>query len=327
MSKKIGITILKAAVTVSIIAFIIHRLGWRHIVSAIAKADMVWLFAALGLFILSGVLGVQQWRILLANKGIQLTYRRAFVLYYVGMFFNNFMFGMVAGDAVKVALIRSNSGNIKGGFAATFLDRFAGLWAMMGFAIFGSIILLNRGMINESRLATAFIALIVAFVGFTIICAFIVSQRLQRLSFRLLDMLPIPAKERIRGIIKEVILEVHDRHLLVPVALLSTLIQLMRIVVHILCAAALGLLTMANFQYFFIFVPFMAVLMLIPLPFGIKESIGGSLFILAGFSPDSPEQPLVMEFLASLIGIAASLIGGVFFVTRKLKTTGDLPVK
>lgn len=323
MPKKIAFTFLKIAITVTIIAFIIHRLGWQHIVGTVAQANVWWLAAALGLFVFSGLLGVQQWRILLANKGISLAYGRAFVLYYVGMFFNNFMFGMVAGDAVKVALIKSNSGNIKSGFAATFLDRFAGLWAMMGFAIFGSIILFNRGMINNSKLGTAFFALIVAFVGFSMICAFIISTRVQKISFRIFDKLPLPAKERLRSILEEVILEVHDRHLLLPVAVLSTLIQLMRIGVHILCAASLGLLTMANFQYFFIFVPFLAVLMLVPLPFGIKESIGGSLFILAGFSPQSPEQPLVMEFLASLIGIAASLIGGVFFVTRKLKTSGD----
>ncbi len=312
-------TIIKIAVTVLVIGYIIRKLGWSRIAETVAKADFGWLGAALVVFLISGALGVVQWRILLKNKGVSLPYGRAFVLYFVGMFFNNFMFGMVAGDAVKVALIRENKGSVLSGFAATFLDRFAGLWSMMGFAMLGGAVLLWRGFLYEQRISTALIALLGAFFVFSVTVAFLISQRLQRFTFRLIEFLPIPGKSRIMAIIREVILETHDRHILLPIVCISAVVQFMRISVHILCAAALGLLTAANYQYFFIFVPVLAVMMLLPLPFGVKESFGGTLFLLAGFSPDSPAEPLVMEFLASLIGIVASLLGGVLFITSKLK--------
>ena len=104
----------------------------------------------------------------------------------------------------------------------------------------------------------------------------------------------------------------HDLHILVEVGTLSAVIQLLRIGVHLLCAHALGLLSPGNFHYFFIFVPLIAMLMTLPLPFGVREAAGGTLFALAGF----PEgAAYVMGFLASLVGIAASFFGGLFYIT------------
>jgi hypothetical protein len=165
------------------------------------------------------------------------------------------------------------------------------------------------------------LALLTTFLLFCGVLLFVVSHPIQRLCFRIIDVVPLPSKERIIRLLQEIIIEAHDRHIVLPIAALSLLIQLMRVGVHVVCAASLGLLSIANFQYFFVFVPILAMLMVVPLPFGIKEGVGGSLFVLAGFSPDMPEAPIVMEFLASLVGIAASLLGGVLFVAGKLKRT------
>jgi uncharacterized protein (TIRG00374 family) len=312
-------TLAKLAITAAVIAFIVWRLGWERIVDAFSQADYRWVAAGLGLFIFSGILGTIQWLVLLKNKHIDMRFGRAFSLYFIGMFFNNFLFGTIAGDAVKVALIKSSRASLKAGFAATFLDRFAGLMAMAVLAMGGSAVLLKRGLLGDGRIVTAVLALSATFALFCGVLLFVVSQRIQKLSFKIVDNMPLPAKEKIRSILGEIVLEVHDRHIIAPVAVLSLLIQLLRIGVHIFCAASLGLLSAANFQYFFIFVPVLAMLMVVPLPFGVKEGVGGSLFLLAGFSPETPQAPIVMEFLASLVGIAASLLGGLIFITQKLR--------
>jgi glycosyltransferase 2 family protein len=316
--RKRTLTLLKLLITALVVWFIIHRLGWRNIIDAVVRADRFWLVVAAAIFLISGIIGAAQWRLLLHNRKVNLPFRRVFLLYYIGMFFNNFMLGMVAGDAVKVALIRSRREDARAGLAATFLDRFAGLWAMLGFAMAGSAVLLMQGMLDESRLLTAVLGLGAAFLGFGLVCAFLVSRRVQKLSFQVLHALPIPAKASIEAMARGVALEVDDRHILAPVAGTAALIQFLRILVHVCCAQAMGLLTMGNFQYFFIFVPFLAILMLIPLPFGVKEGVGGTLFLLAGFSPEAPEEPVIMEFLASLTGIGVSMLGGLFFITNKL---------
>ncbi len=317
--KKIGIIILKIFITVIIISFVVNRLGWENIVKTLSLADYRWFIIGLCVFFLSSVLGVFQWMILLKNKGITLSFKKLFVFYFIGISLNNLMFGILAGDAVKIALIKYSNKSGRAGFAATFLDRFAGLWIMMFYAVLGSIILLIRGFFNKGNLITAFIALITAFIIFCLICSFIISRRIQRLSFYILDLFPLPKKRQIKEMLREITLEVHNRHILFPIVCISLVIQLLRISVHMLCAASLGLLKVVNFQYFFIFIPVMAIIMLIPLPFGVKEISVGTLFQFAGLTEDA----IVMEFLVTFIGIITTIFGGFLFITNKI-TISDL---
>jgi uncharacterized protein (TIRG00374 family) len=315
---RVLLTLLQWSVPIAICAVIVRNLGWSKIVAAIAQADHRWLILALALFVVSIVIGTVQWQLLLFNKGIRMSFFKAFRIYCVGMFFNNFILG-IAGDAMRVAYIKSEAGQGKAGLAATFLDRFLGLWAMIGFALGGSIALLKAGALSDHNLLTASVAFLATFVLFAGICAFIISGRTQRLVMRILDAMPLPKKRQIKEVLQQIAMEAHNRHVLIPIALLSILVQFMRVTVHIACGASLGLLTTHNIQYFFVFVPIIAIIMLAPMPFGIKEGLEGSLFYLAGFSPLAPQAPIVMGFLASIVGIAASLMGGVFFIFMRIR--------
>jgi uncharacterized protein (TIRG00374 family) len=314
-ARKLAVNAAKVVTTALIIAVLVRKLGWGTIVSTVGGASPLWLAVGLVVFLISGGLGVVQWQLLLNNRGLALSGARAFKLYFVGMFFNNFIMGGIVGDAVKVASIRSRDGSGKAGFAATFLDRFAGLWAMCGFAVAGSLILLQRGMISHGRVETAVVALFAAFALFAGIMLFLTMKPLQRLFFSITDRFAVAQRFRVKEILSEMLIEAQDVKLLAAVAALSAMTQFLRIGVHILTAASLGLLTEANFQYFFIFVPIIAMMMTIPLPFGVREAAGGALFALAGFPK---EAAFVMGFLASLIGIAASMLGGVFFITERM---------
>jgi uncharacterized protein (TIRG00374 family) len=312
--RKIASAALKITVTVAVIACILWKLGWHDILVTLQQANVAWLVCALVLFFISGWLGVVQWQIILKNRGVSMPFMRVFSLYFIGMFFNNFALGIITGDAVKVAYIKIGDGKGKAGFAATFLDRFAGLWAMLGYAIFGSVLLIKQKAIESRSMTLSIVALFVTFLLFGGALAFLMSKKLQAFAFRILDRLPFPQKEALRRILDETIIETHDTHILLPVGVLSTVVQFMRIGVHILCAGSLGLLSGANIHYFFIFVPILAMLMVVPLPFGIRESVGGTLFAFAGFQV---KAAIVMGFLATIIGSAASLIGGILFIINK----------
>jgi len=313
----------KLLATALIIAFLIHRLGWSVIVDTVSGANLWWLAAGFVIFLVSGWTGVVQWRVILENRGVSLPFWRVFKLYFVGMFFNNFIAGGIVGDAVKVASIRSQDGKGMAGLAATVLDRFAGLWALCGFAVAGSLILLNRGMLTHGRITTAVVALFAAFALFAGIMLFLMVKPLQTFFFsitdKITDRFAFCRKLRIKEVVSEMLIEAQDFKLLLAVFALAALTQFLRLGAHIFTAAALGLVTAENFQYFFIFVPIIAMIMIVPLPFGVREAAGGALFALAGFQR---EAAFVMGFLASLIGIAASMLGGVFFVTGKIYKPG-----
>jgi uncharacterized protein (TIRG00374 family) len=315
---RVAMTIAKWVVPIVVCVLIVRSLGWTKIVDAVRQADPLWLAVSLLIFLASIVIGSFQWQLLLLNKGVRIPPLRAFKLYCIALFFNNFFLG-VAGDAVRIAYIKADLGRGKGGLAATFLDRFLGLWSMIAFALVGSLVLLFKGALTNRSMITASLAFLVTFLLFGLICAFIISSRAQAFVLRIFDTVPLPKKQQIREILQQIAMEAHNRHILIPVALLSMLVQFLRITVHIACGASLGLLTNDNMQYFFVFVPIIAIIMLVPMPFGIKESLEGTLFFFAGFSPQAPEAPIIMGFLASLVGIAASLLGGIFFIFMRVR--------
>ncbi len=313
--RRIGWPAFKILITAGVLAFIVWKLGLRQILGTISQANPWWLVAALVLFFASGWLGVWQWQIILRNRGVALPFSRVFSLYFIGMFFNNFALGIIAGDAVKVAYIKIGEGQGKAGFAATFLDRFAGLWVMLGYAIFGSILLIKQKALESGNMTLAIVGLFVTFACFGGALAFLLSKRLQAVAYTLIERIPHQKKDMLRRILDETIIESHDVHILLPVGVLSTVVQFMRIGVHVLCAGSLGMLSASNIHYFFIFVPILAMMMVVPLPFGVRESVGGTLFAFAGFNVNAA---IVMGFLATLVGSAASLAGGVLFVMDKL---------
>jgi hypothetical protein len=105
--------------------------------------------------------------------------------------------------------------------------------------------------------------------------------------------------------------------MLLKIFALSFLIQGLRISTHIFCAAAIGIFTFNTIHYYFVIIPITAILMMVPLPFGVIPTIAGAIFFAAGFSADTAT---VMEFLAAIAGIIGSLAGAVFlFIDRKTK--------
>jgi len=310
--KQIVFTVLKVSVSLAVVWYVVAKLGYQQIVDSLAAATVVHVLIAAGLFVVSGILGALQWKMLLATRNVQLPVWPAIKFTFIGMFFNNFFLGMVAGDAVKITVLKSHGYAPSGGISATFLDRFAGLLAMMGFAVAGSFMLLRKGLEQSSDITSAVIALFVAAGVFVGIFLLIVSRRLQRFTERVLATLRLGFAVRI---LRALSIEFSHRRVLLPVGIISTFIQLLRICVHIFCGISLGIVSAANMQYFFIFVPLLAIIMLAPLPFGIKELGGANLFILAGFS----QQAIVMEFLAAFVGIVSSGIGALFFITNRRK--------
>jgi uncharacterized membrane protein YbhN (UPF0104 family) len=314
--RRIVTLVVKAAVTIAVLLYIVSRLGWEQILQSIATADMRWFGVAVALFALSGVLGAVQWRLLLGKRAVHLSLPRAVVLYFMGMFFNNFILGSAAADAVKIAYVKMRSGNGRAGFAATFLERFVGLLALLLFALVGSGFLLWQGLVTSRVLAAALVVLVVLFVFFVLILLVLCVEPLQRVVLGLLDKLPIPRKELVRGVLAETFIDARQGWVVVQLTGLAMVVQFLRVLVHVASGLALGLVSGANVVYFFVFVPILAIFMVIPMPFGIREGVGGALFTLVGFASEA----LVMGFLATIAGIVASSVGGVFFIVTNART-------
>jgi uncharacterized protein (TIRG00374 family) len=309
------IQILKISVTILVFYYVIKKNGLESIVTTFKQTNLIYAFYGLVCCVVSIFLGALQWQLLMHRKDVKISYRETFELYYIGMFFNNI--GTLAGDTVKVAYIKARHSHGKLGFAATFLDRFAGLLALTVFAGAACLYMVTHGELhtqNELRLATAVMGLI-CMMG--VMLLFLMMRRLRRLVTTLIEKLPIPKKQVLNDVVAATGLTYHQYPFVIGIGFLSLLIQALRIGTHIFSAAALGILTAHNFVYFFIFIPIIALFMIIPLPLGIRESIGATLFSLTGIPA---QKAFLMQLMATFIGLIGSLWGGVeFLINRPMK--------
>ncbi|MCL1946324.1 MAG: flippase-like domain-containing protein [Chitinivibrionia bacterium] len=314
-AKKVITFILKLAVTCLVFWWIDRSFGFPKIFQTLIKANFFWFAVAIFAHVISIFIGAWQWGIILKNRGLHLSKFEIIKLYFMGMFFNNFVLGTIAGDSFKVAVLRKEKKKTKPGFAATFLDRFAGLAVLSVFAVIGAIIINTINFANSKDLLITmfimfFFALILILVFFLIF-----SKRVQIFFSNLLLKFPnFDIAKKIEGIVSSIYIDrrnVADSKMLAQIFALSFLIQGLRISTHIFCAAAIGIFAFGTIHYFFVIIPITAILMMIPLPFGVIPTIAGAIFFAAGFNAS---DATIMEFLAAIAGIIGSLAGAVFFL-------------
>ncbi len=313
-------TLAKLSVTAALLWWIISR----YDMGPILEADLTLLLLAVGIFVLSNLVGALQWKLLLHGQNISFPYGRAVKLYFIGLFFNNFLPGALGGDVVKIYSISRVEKRGREGLAATFVDRFAGFFLLALFALGGSGWLLATGAAAVKQDIVNYIFLV--FGVFILATAVLFSRRVSSLIYdvilgRYKTFAPM-AKFRESHEYFHAYRKQHS--LAFKVFLLSLAIQLMRIAVHFFCALSIGF--EIGFIYFLIFVPLIALVAIVPVSFGgvgVRESIGPPLFTsVASIAAIAGAADLaaVTQLLATLVGILVGLIGGAVFVATRQTT-------
>ena len=96
---------------------------------------------------------------------------------------------------------------------------------------------------------------------------------------------------------------------------LSAAIQILRISTHYFLAKSIGV--DLSIMYFFLIIPIVALASSLPISFGglgVRENVSVYIFALFGIAR---EAAFSFEFLAYIVGIAASIPGGIIFILRK----------
>jgi len=91
----------RAAITLSILAYLVYKVDWRSLGSQVLRADPGWLLIACLLFGVVFFLAAMRWWLLLRVQDIVLPLSTITALTLIGQFFNTFMLGSVGGDVVK----------------------------------------------------------------------------------------------------------------------------------------------------------------------------------------------------------------------------------
>jgi uncharacterized protein (TIRG00374 family) len=302
-----------------LLLYLLLRGGTWEKAALLVKARFLAAPALIGLvaFAASNVLGAVQWNILLRAQGIDIGIARANSLYFVGLFFSNFLPANIGGDLVKIVDVYRSSGKGAGAVAATMMDRAIGLATLAAMSCVAGFILLPR--IGPRPVLLLVPAFLLFFVG---LCLMLLSRRVGALLLRLVERVPFPGvRSKAVSILAAVIQFRTRRGSLVAAFLVSIPVQGVRILVHYWAALALGI--QAPVAAFFLFIPMVAVFIALPISIngiGVREWFTVLFFSLVGIGR---EDAFSISFLAFLIGVAVSLIGGVLFPARTFQAVEE----
>ena len=305
-------TALKLLITCGLIIYLVHNTDLMALGTVFA--DLVpWLLAlAVGCFVISNILGALQWYLLLQVQDLEISFKQALIFYLVGVFFNNVLLGNIGGDALRIYDIKRLTGKSSGGVAATFMDRFIGLFSTC------SLALAAYPMISGAAGAWVVSVLIPVWLGLVVFLAMGLSRRLggslESLGGR---FLPTRLNDLAHHLRSSIMAYRHRGGLLVGIWAISLAVQFARILVYFCAGLAVGM--HPGLLYFVCFQPVTAIIAALPISIGglgVRENTLVELFHNLGIAT---EVSTAMSLLGYTAGIIASLLGGIAFVIRRVE--------
>jgi glycosyltransferase 2 family protein len=197
--KKTLLTIVQLLVTGALLYWVFHDQKVREAMAvAIRDADYRWIGAAILMYVLVEFAAIVRWQILLKVQGINLSNARIVALFFIGMFYNQFLPGGTGGDIVKTYLLWKETPTKKpGALLAVLFDRLVGLIALI--LITGVLIFLRYHWLTSTPATSPYVWLVLVVFGASVlfvVTSFIVS------GFNLFHKLPhrFPGREKMQEI-------------------------------------------------------------------------------------------------------------------------------
>lgn len=259
---------LRAALGVALLGFLAHRFGASAVFSVLSRERPGYFILAIAIYAAGQVLSAWRWRLLAAVVAIHGRLSEFIAYYFLGMFTNLFVPGLVGGDAARALYLGRRHGRLGAAAASVVADRGLGLLSLfwLAAAVGGS---LNAGALPPVVVRPVMLigaVCLLAFVAFPLIA------RVERLMPHSLA--------RYAGLVTPYLRRPLS---LMPAIILSLILQALYVVGQYVLAIGLGL--SIPLSTFLICVPVAGVFASIPVTFGglgLRESAYTVLFGMVG---------------------------------------------
>ncbi len=291
---------LKICLSLGLLAFILKQVGWRQTWESLQRAQLSYLAVAFGLCLAGIVVRAYRWRILLAALGMQVPLSRLTALYFIGTFFNNFLPTGIGGDVVRVYELAKESERPAESVGTVLVDRATGLLVLLLMAL-AALVFSHRLIAPKVTAAIVFLSL-ASWGGAGLI--------LQRDWLERWGLLRMVAKIKQLEAVYESVCACGLRAIGRALAV-SLVFNALLIAVNYLIALSLGV--RISLWYFFLFVPIISFLLVLPVSLsglGIRE--GGYVYLFAQAGVPAP-LALTMSLAFYALNVATGLIGGVLY--------------
>jgi len=310
--KSAGLLVLKLAVSLSILVLILTtRTSLREIGNVLRTVNPYWLVLAFSLHAVGLFVSAYRWQILALAQGDEVPIPFLAKSYLVAQFFNNFLPTRFGGDIVRIWDGSHYSHSLIKSSAIVLVDRATGIIVLFLMAVIASLFRLDMA----SRIPVIWIALLLGLFGLALVAVFFLP-----VFSRLLTSLPLRGfLDRLRGkllLFRETILHYRtQRRAFFRATAWAFLLQLNVVAYYFLIGLAFHL--KIHFIDYFIFIPIVLVIQLIPITInglGLREGSYIEIFKFYGISPQSAVSFSLVDVAFNLV---LGLIGGIIYVFRK----------
>lgn len=317
MNKKTLFFFIKIFVSGALLYYLFTKIGVENFLDKLSTADLWWVLAGIGSFLISNFLGSLQWYLLMRQSGMDLTYRKTVEYYFIGLFFNNFFISNLGGDVFRIYYASRSTEKTAGAISTVFLDRFIGFTMLTFLSLIGGLLILKENYL-QTIVPVLFITL---FFWILIFAVFFNRPLAKKFHPFFVWLLPESIVQKMIDLYEVLHQFKNAKLFLLKLMGIGFFVQLFRVGIHYFAGLALNI--RPGFQTFMLFIPLIALLASLPISIGglgVREQSGVVLFARAGISAGLAAS---MEFLAYLLTIVGSLPGAVLYLFAGKKAGGE----
>ncbi len=313
--KKALVTIFQLSVTVGVLYWVYHDPNRRaQMVEALRNAEYRWVFMGLLAYAVVEGAAAFRWHVLLKVQNIRLSIPRLTGLFFIGLFYNQFLPGGTGGDIIKsYYLLKETPDKKAGALLAVVFDRFIGLVALV--AITATLITVRYDFLSQKPETRNLLWLLLFLLSTSIaflVATFVIS------GFKLFHFLPahFPGRDKLIEIFAAYHLYAHHWRATLMAFGASILAHLATFTTFLFAAYALGV--RVPLVDFFAIMPVERTISALPISFagiGLREKI--LQIMLHGLCGVTEAKAILIGSLSFMIILVCCLPGAVVYLLYK----------
>jgi len=300
MRKQRLLNLLKVCFSLALLALLLKQIGWQQTLETLRGVKFPYLAAAFALYLVGIVVRAYRWQILLSALGMDIPLARLTNLYFVGTFFSSFLPTGIGGDVVRVYELSKQSKRPIESVGTVLLDRATGFLVLFLIALVA--LLFSYPLIAPNVAAAILLLCLGSWAGLGLILR---RDWLERWGLlRIMDRI-----KQLRELYESV--TACGLKAIGGALAISFVFNVLLIAVNYLIALSLGV--NIPIWYFFLFIPLISFLLVLPISLsglGVRE--GGYVYLFAQAGVSAP-LALAMSLLFYALNVATGLIGGVLY--------------
>ena len=296
----------RAAVSIGLLAALLATVDLRELGSTLGSVSPRLLALGVLVFLIANMVSISKWSLIISAQGDRVSFFYLTTLFYIGLFFNNFLPTNFGGDVVKAFKLSRTTGHGAEAAGSVVLDRVSSVLALLLIAVVPALIelrLLGTGIL---LLVLGMLLLLVLLIGL------FASERAARRLGGLFRADPFGVRKHLRSFYYSLHEFRGHKSTMLWVILISLAYQVLQVLTVYVLALALGI--GVPLVYYFIFIPIVLAVSMVPISLnglGVRELTWVVLFGQVGVSQ---AEAISMSILAFLVMTVVSLAGGVFYM-------------